>query len=130
MDANPQRSNQHEVGTTANMRRQFLGEDRHRRFQAVYVWLGQDQDGFTEEGYATHYDTRERQTRRSPEWRLYYPPNSVTKAMREGDILFLGSRERRGFVLYRCGRKARLASDSSLGSSICTRPADFSCRAR
>ena len=89
VDANPQRSNQHEIGTTVNMRRQFLGEDQRRRFPVVYAWLGKDQDGFTEEGYATHYDTRERQTSRSPEWRLYYPPNSVTKAMREGDILFL-----------------------------------------
>ena len=38
---------------------------------------------------ATHYDTRERQAHRAPEWRLYYPSNPVTGAMREGDILFL-----------------------------------------
>ncbi len=89
VDANRERSNQHEVGTTVDMRRQFLGEDQHRRFPAVYVWLGQDQDGFTAEGTATHYNTRARQTHRAPEWRLYYTSNHVTEAMREGDVLFL-----------------------------------------
>ncbi len=89
VDANPRRSNQHEVGITVDMRRQFLGEDQRRRFPAVYVWLGQDQDGFTAEGTTTHYDARERQTDRAPEWRLYYPSNHVTEAMREGDTLFL-----------------------------------------
>lgn len=89
VDAEPARSNQHEVGTTREMREQFLGEVQYQRFPALYIWLGQDQDGFSVEGSATHYDARQRQARRAPEWRLYYPSNSVTGAMREGDILFL-----------------------------------------
>ncbi|MDE0147264.1 MAG: type II restriction endonuclease [Rhodospirillaceae bacterium] len=88
VDAEPRRSNQHEVGTTGNMRRQFLGEVQHQRFRAIYVWLGEDQDGFTAEGTATHYDARE-QKPRAAEWRLYYPSNPVTEAMRERDTLFL-----------------------------------------
>lgn len=88
VDAEPRRSNQHEVGTTGDMRRQFLGEVQHQRFRAIYVWLGEDQDGFTAEGTATHYDTRE-QKPRAAEWRLYYPSNPVTEAMRERDTLFL-----------------------------------------
>jgi len=70
------------------MRRQFLGEVQHERFRAIYVWLGEDQDGFTAEGTATHYDARE-QSPRAAEWRLYYPSNPVTEAMRENDTLFL-----------------------------------------
>lgn len=89
VDAESDRSNQHEVGTTLDMRRQFLGENRHEKFRVVYVWLGEDQDGFTAEGIATHYDARQQQTHRSPEWRLYYPSNPVTEAMRERDTLFL-----------------------------------------
>ena len=89
VDAEPKRSNQHEVGTTKKMRNQFLGEDQHKRFEAVYVWLGQDQDVRAIEGSATHYDAREKQPLRAPEWRLYYPSNPVTEAMREGDTLFL-----------------------------------------
>ena len=79
-------SNQHEIGTTKEMRRQFLGECE-QRFQTLYVWLGEDQ--FSTEGTATHYDTRLQQPTRAPEWRLYYPSNSVTDNMREHDALFL-----------------------------------------
>ena len=71
VDAEPKRSNQHEIGTTRDMRRQFLGEEKHR-FQAIYVWLGREQDGFSVQGTATHYDAREMKAHRSPEWRLYY----------------------------------------------------------
>ena len=88
VDAEPARSNQHEVGTTRDMRDQFLGQAKET-FAVTYVWLGQEQDGFTVEGNATHYDARENQPRRRPEWRLYYPANPVTEAMREGDALFL-----------------------------------------
>ena len=89
VDAEPKRSNQHEVGTTRAMRTQFLGEEQHRRYPTTYIWLGEEQDGLTVEGVVTHYDTREQQPHRAPEWRLYYLSNAVTETMREGDTLFL-----------------------------------------
>ena len=89
VDAEPARSNQHEVGTTRGMREQFLGGVQYQRFPVIYIWLGMDQNGFSVDGTATHYDAREHQAHRAAEWRLYYPSNAVTGAMREGDILFL-----------------------------------------
>lgn len=89
VDAEPKTSNQHEVGTTVKMREDFLGETHQQKFPAIYIWLGGDQDGFTEEGWATHYDARIKKEDRAPEWRLYYPSNPVTEAMRAGDTLFL-----------------------------------------
>lgn len=83
-------SNQHEVGTTAAMR-QFLGEQK-QTFPVMYLWLGKEQDSVSEQGTATLYDTREQQLHRSPEWRLYYPANSVTEMMTEGETLFLAKR--------------------------------------
>ncbi len=71
------------------MRQEFLGEGAKREFPAVYIWLGKDHDGITVDSTATYYDAREHQTDRAPEWRLYYPSNAVTAAMREGDSLFL-----------------------------------------
>ena len=88
VDAEPQRSNQHEIGTTQAMRREFLGEGPKQDFPAVYIWLGQDQDAITVQSWATYYDVRENKPRRA-EWRLYYPSNAVTEAMNEGDALFL-----------------------------------------
>ena len=89
VDAEPRRSNQHEIGITRAMRREFLGEGPKKDFPAVYVWLGQDQDAVTVQSRATYYDAREHQPHRAPEWRLYYPSNAVTEKMREGDALFL-----------------------------------------
>lgn len=91
VDADAGRSNQHEVGTTREMRG-FLGEIHQERFDASYVWLGDEQDGFSCPDFATHYDTRLNQAGRSPEWRLYYSSNAVTEAMQEGDTLFLAKR--------------------------------------
>jgi EcoRII C terminal len=91
VDANPKVSNQHEVGTTKEMR-QFLGEAHQQKFNANYVWLGDEQEGFSCPGFATHYDTRLNQPFRRPEWRLYYASNPVTDLMEEGDTLFLAKR--------------------------------------
>ena len=89
VDAEPQSSNQHEVGTTKEMREQFLGASERRQFKAIYVWLDDDQVTRIVHGSATHYDTRKQQPQRPAEWRLYYPSNSVTEKMSEGDSLFL-----------------------------------------
>ena len=98
VDAEPRFSNQHEVGTTGEMRRGFLGENHRERFPVVYVWLGEDQDGITVDGWATHYDARINKPR-APEWRLYYPSNPVTEAMKAGDTLFL-AKDRTGSILF------------------------------
>jgi hypothetical protein len=90
VDAEPTRSNQHEVGTTPEMRR-FLGERKHA-FPAIFIWLSTEQESFSEPGTLTMYDSRENQPQRSAEWRLYYSSNAVTEAMQEGDALFLALR--------------------------------------
>jgi len=89
VDAESGRSNQHEIGTTSDMRDQFLGEAHYKKFSVIYVWLGEENNGFTIVDTATHYNVRKNKMNRPPEWRLYYPSNSVTEAMREGDTLFL-----------------------------------------
>ena len=89
VDAEPRSSNQHEIGTTKAMRQAFLCEAGKQDFLAVYIWLGKDQDATTVHATATYYDAREQNPDRAPEWRLYYPSNAVTQAMREGDSLFL-----------------------------------------
>ncbi len=98
VDAEPKTSNQHEVGTTKKMRDDFLGETHQEKFPAIYIWLGGDQEGFTEESWATHYDARIKKEDRAAEWRLYYPSNPVTEAMRAGDTLFLAKDQ--GGVLW------------------------------
>lgn len=89
VDADPERSNQHEIGTTKRMRETFLGEINQERVSTTYVWLGEDQEGITIPSWSNHYDSRLGDDTRSPEWRLYYPSNPITDTMRPGDTLFL-----------------------------------------
>jgi EcoRII C terminal len=91
VDADQKKSNQHEVGTTREMRR-FLGENHQQRFDVNYIWLGDEQEGIPCPDTATHYDTRLNQPDRRPEWRLYYSSNVITEIMQEGDTLFLAKR--------------------------------------
>ena len=112
VDAEPNSSNQHEIGTTAAMRREFLGEGPKKTFPAVYIWLGRDQDGVTVHSWATYYDAREHQAHRAPEWRLYYPSNAVTETMNEGDALFLALDT--GGSLYFIIAPARSTSEDQL----------------
>ncbi len=90
VDATPSRSNQHEVGTTVGMRA-FLGESKNQ-FEVTYLWLAGEQESVSETGWATHYDSRENQPHRRPEWRLYYSSNPVTEMMNAGDTLFIAKR--------------------------------------
>jgi hypothetical protein len=92
VDADPKSSNQHEIGTTREMRA-FLGENHQESFDTTYIWLGGEQEGFSVEAKATHYDSRKNKSDRSAEWRLYYTTNSVTAMMSEGDTLFLAKRQ-------------------------------------
>src|SRR6476469_5982079 len=78
VDAEPTRSNQHEVGTTPAIR-EYLGQ-QEREFPATFIWLSSEQESFSEAGTLTLYDSREKQAHRAPEWRLYYPGNAVTEA--------------------------------------------------
>ena len=112
VDAEPARSNQHEVGTTRKMRDEFLGTV-NRRFQAVFIRLGRDQDFIRIEGTATHYDARELQPHRTPEWRLYYPSNPVTDAMEEGDMLLLAAGSDSGTLYFVVAARAS-TSESQL----------------
>ena len=89
VDAEPTSSNQHEIGTTMAMRREFLGEEGRKDIPAVYIGFGYAEDTIIANSTATYYDTREHQPHRGPEWRIYYPSNALTETMSVGDALFL-----------------------------------------
>lgn len=146
VDAEPKKSNQHEIGVTKAMRGRVLGE-RKRHFNVRYVWLGREQDGLIAEGTATgdgghsqgrgqdqgrggfsaadtatYYDTRENQPHRSPEWRLYYSSNPVTEAMSAGDALFVALHN--DGILYFIVTPAGSTSERQLSWLFGVRPQD------
>lgn len=88
------KSNQHEVGDKEHGEalKRILGSVERKggnRFPARYIWLFDEQETVTEDGFLSWYDTRANQPSRSPEWRLYYQTNAVTDFMDQGDRLFI-----------------------------------------
>ncbi len=100
VDADPAKSNQHEVtgsepllAILGKQDRKFPRGEDDNRFKATYIWLGGEQEAITEEGQLSWYDSRRNDSKRSAEWRLYYQTNSVTKTMQPGNILFVARQQ-------------------------------------
>lgn len=89
VETDPKRSNQHEFNGVGALRRLF-GDDDRREIPARFVWLGEEQEGITEEGTISWYDARRAHPSRT-EYRLYYPSNAVMNAMKAGDFFLVAT---------------------------------------
>jgi hypothetical protein len=90
VEADPKRSHQHEFAG-GHLRKIFGDEDR-LNFPARFIWMSDEQEGISEDGALSWYDSRRNNPNRSPEYRLYYFENSITAMMNEGDSFFVASR--------------------------------------
>ncbi|AVF54165.1 hypothetical protein ACVWWT_004192 [Pseudomonas sp. TE6349] len=80
-------SNQHEIGSNAFAN--ILGKPGQVRvsLRGVFFYFSDDKDETVRaSGELTWYDARRNNPNRSPEYRLYYPDNSVTLRMTETDF--------------------------------------------
>jgi EcoRII C terminal len=101
VDANPRKSKQHEIGDKAKQLMSMLGPTTRSSkpdndlgpFTGNFIYMSGEQEALTETGFLAWYDSREKQTHRAAEWRLYYSSNIVTSAMEPGDTLFLALHE-------------------------------------
>lgn len=91
VETSPDISNQHEINGSTVLRA-LLGDADRRNIPARFIWLEQEQQAITVEGYISWYDARRRHPTRT-EYRLYYPGNEITRMLREGDVLFLAMRK-------------------------------------
>jgi hypothetical protein len=84
------KSNQHEIQGTRPLRRMFGDADR-KQIPTRFVWLGEEQDAFSEEGFVSWSNVRKGKPR-AAEYHLYYSGNGVTEAMKPDDAMFLALR--------------------------------------
>ena len=91
VETDPGTSNQHEFNGSAPLRR-LLGDDDRRSIPTRFVWLSDEQEGVSDDGVVSWYDSRKNKKHRSAEFRLYYTTNAVSEMMTTGDSLFLASR--------------------------------------
>jgi hypothetical protein len=88
VETNPKQSNQHEFNGSEPLKKMF-GLENKKRIPTKFIWLNDHQEGVTEDGFISWYESRK--PPRS-EYRLYYDTNPVTELMTEGDSFFVGLR--------------------------------------
>jgi hypothetical protein len=90
VEADASRSNQHEYNGVNQLKR-VLGDAQPVKFPTRFIWLGEEQEAVSEDGFLTWYDAREKHPTRS-EYRLYFPTTPVSAMARAGDVMFIARR--------------------------------------
>lgn len=107
VDAEPQRSNQHEIGGLVKAKMaDYLGRPSNGsilRFDATMVYLDDYSDEpLIAEDLVSWYDARYDDPDRSPEWRLYYRSNPVTETFRESDLMLIALTQEKELLMIFC----------------------------
>lgn len=96
VDADPSRSNQHEIGGLPSVGfREYLGapgKGEPRRFSCLMAYLTDEEEAEFCLDQVTWYDSRYKQPHRSPEYRLYYKSNAVTERIQPTDFLLVAKK--------------------------------------
>ena len=90
VETHPIHSNQHEFNGVEQLKK-LLGTERLTNIPTRFLWLGEEEQGFSEDSFVTWYDARERDPTRS-EYRLYFGSNSVMEHANAGDLLIVTKR--------------------------------------
>ena len=104
VEADGGKSNQHEFNAVAAMKALF-GEHR-QKFPAQFMFLDDENEPVTDNGYLTWYDAREKHPTRS-EYRLFFPTTAVSQAASANDILFIALRtDKTALVIVAAGNSS------------------------
>lgn len=102
VDADPERSNQHEIGGLPRVGfKVYLGEpgkSEGYNFSSMMAYLTDEEDAELCQGQVTWYDARRKNAERSPEYRLYYKSNPVTELIQPTDFCLV-AKKRDGTLL-------------------------------
>ncbi len=97
VEANPTKSNQHEFNGVEALKR-LLGTEEFSQRPAVFMWIGGENEGVTEEAWVSWYNSRKGKPR-AAEWRLYFAKNAVMELARPDDLLLVATRSDGGLLL-------------------------------
>lgn len=84
-------SNQHEIQGVRALR-DLMGDEDRKGVDARFVWLSDEADSISEDGFASWSNVRKGKPR-AAEYHLYYPGNAVTERMEIGDLLVIALRQ-------------------------------------
>lgn len=104
VEANPERSNQHELNGVAQLARILGAPIPRRAIPAQFLYVDDDPDRIrSATGGVTWYDARESHATRS-EARLYFTPSGVSDQYRAGDLIVVGVRANGNVMLISAAR--------------------------
>jgi len=90
VESNPGQSNQHEFNGVKPLQK-LLGNNKLADCSTKFVWLGEENEGVSDDSAVTWYDSRENHPKRS-EFRLYFRSNPVMELASTGDLLIVAKR--------------------------------------
>ncbi|MFK5913619.1 MAG: type II restriction endonuclease [Woeseiaceae bacterium] len=90
VESNPAQSHQHEFNGVKQLK-QLLGEEKLSDCPARFIWLGEENEGVSEDSTVTWYDSRKNHPTRS-EFRLYFKSNPVMELASTDDLLIVAKR--------------------------------------
>ena len=90
VESNPNQSHQHEFNGVKPLKK-LLGQEKLKDCPAMFIWLGEENEGVSEDSTVTWYDSREKHPTRS-EYRLYFRSNPVMELAGPGDLLIVARR--------------------------------------
>lgn len=90
VEANSNVSNQHEFNGTVELQNIF-GSDDCKNIPTRFLWIGEDGESISEDGFLSWYDSRRAHATRT-EYRLYFNSTAVSEIAGEGDTLFIARR--------------------------------------
>ena len=96
VEANLDKSNQHEFNGIASMKKLF-GMKR-QKFDTTFMFLDDENSPITDNGFLTWYDARENHPTRS-EYRLFFPTTNVSKLASAGDVLFIALKPNKSILV-------------------------------
>lgn len=107
VEANPDKSNQHEFNGIASMKK-LLGTEK-QKFDTTFMFLDDENDPITDHGFLTWYDARENHPTRS-EYRLFFPTTSVSKLASAGDVLLIALKPDKSILVIIAPSSSTIAS--------------------
>lgn len=107
VEANLDKSNQHEFNGIASMKKLF-GTGR-QKFDTTFMFLDDENLPTTDKGFLTWYDARENHPTRS-EYRLFFSTTSVSMLATVGDILFIALKPDKTILVIIAPNNSTIAS--------------------
>jgi hypothetical protein len=103
-------SHQHEFnGNKALKAIMGSGSGEKIEFPTVFIWLGNENEAVSAEGFVTWYDARRNHPSRS-EYRLYFPTTEVSEMARTGDLMIVAKRTNGSVMIIICAAGSSLES--------------------